>query len=136
MKFGKRLKQQIEQSLPEWRDKFLSYKELKKLVKLISTAATLGRSMEDGVAEAEFIYLLNHEKEKFNAFFMEKEEDFIIRHKELQQKIEEVIDRWGPNGSQPSEMEYKEEMGKIRKAIVNFHGEMVLLMNYSNINYT
>ncbi|KAL2251503.1 UNVERIFIED_CONTAM: SPX domain-containing protein 3 [Sesamum indicum] len=81
MKFGKRLKQQIEQSLPEWRDKFLSYKELKKLVKLISTAATLGRSMEDGVAEAEFIYLLNHEIEKFNAFFMENEEDFIIRHK-------------------------------------------------------
>ncbi|KAK4416029.1 SPX domain-containing protein 3 [Sesamum alatum] len=138
MKFGKRLKQQIEQSLPEWRDKFLSYKELKKLVKLISTAAatTLGRSMEDGVAEAEFIYLLNHEIEKFNAFFMEKEEDFIIRHKELQQKIEEVIDKWGPNGSQPSEMEYKEEMAKIRKVIVNFHGEMVLLMNYSNINYT
>ncbi|KAL0308989.1 UNVERIFIED_CONTAM: SPX domain-containing protein 3 [Sesamum radiatum] len=136
MKFGKRLKQQIEQSLPEWRDKFLSYKELKKLVKLISTAATLGRSMEDGVAEAEFIYLLNHEIEKFNAFFMENEEDFIIRHKELQQKIEEVIDKWGPNGSQPSEMEYKEEMAKIRKVIVNFHGEMVLLMNYSNINYT
>ncbi|CAA0813570.1 SPX domain-containing protein 3 [Striga hermonthica] len=27
-------------------------------------------------------------------------------------------------------------MGKIRKDIVNFHGEMVLLINYSTINYT
>nr|GMD59362.1 SPX domain-containing protein 3 [Ipomoea batatas]GMD71557.1 SPX domain-containing protein 3 [Ipomoea batatas] len=27
-------------------------------------------------------------------------------------------------------------MAKIRKDIVDFHGEMVLLMNYSNINYT
>ncbi|KAK6158315.1 hypothetical protein DH2020_005629 [Rehmannia glutinosa] len=27
-------------------------------------------------------------------------------------------------------------MAKIRKEIVNFHGEMVLLMNYSNVNYT
>jgi hypothetical protein len=43
---------------------------------------------------------------------------------------------WGPNGSQPSEADYKEEMEKIRKAIVDFHGEMVLLVNYSNINYT
>jgi len=47
-----------------------------------------------------------------------------------------VIDAWGPSASQPSEAEYKEEMGKIRKDIVNFHGEMVLLENYSNINYT
>ncbi|CAA0842694.1 Vesicle-associated protein 1-1 [Striga hermonthica] len=46
------------------------------------------------------------------------------------------MDKWGPNGTQPSEVEFKEEMGKIRKEIVNFHGEMVLLVNYSNINYT
>ncbi|CAL5398036.1 unnamed protein product [Camellia sinensis] len=55
---------------------------------------------------------------------------------ELQQRIERVTEIWGPNGSQPLEMDYKEGMGKIRKEIVSFHGEMVLLMNYSNINYT
>jgi hypothetical protein len=27
-------------------------------------------------------------------------------------------------------------MAKIRKDIVDFHGEMVLLVNYSNVNYT
>ncbi|KAI3449092.1 hypothetical protein Pfo_005757 [Paulownia fortunei] len=140
MKFGKRLKQQIEQSLPEWRDKFLSYKELKKLVNLTSLAPPMLNKLEYGEveveAEAEFMYLLNHEIEKFNAFFMEQEEDFIIQHKELQERIEEVMDKWGRNGTQPSELEYKEEMAKIRKDIVNFHGEMVLLINYSNINYT
>ncbi|KAI3444729.1 hypothetical protein Pfo_001394 [Paulownia fortunei] len=137
MKFGKRLKQQIEQSLPDWRDNFLSYKELKKLVRLISSAPPmLNGSLDYGKAEAEFMYLLNNEIEKFNAFFMEQEEDFVIRHKELPQRIQKVVDRWGPNGTQPSEVEYKEEMAKIRKEIVNFHGEMVLLMNYSNINYT
>ena len=31
---------------------------------------------------------------------------------------------------------FREEIGEIRKDIVNFHGEMVLLVNYSNINYT
>lgn len=55
---------------------------------------------------------------------------------ELPQRIKKVIDTLGPNGTQPSEVEYKEQMAKIRKDIVNFHGEMVLLVNYSNINYT
>ncbi|PPD87035.1 hypothetical protein GOBAR_AA38050 [Gossypium barbadense] len=135
MKFGKRLKQQIEESLPAWRDKFLSYKELKKLVRQISSAESC---VEYGKAnaEAEFVHLLNNEIDKFNVFFMEQEEDFIIRHKELQQRIKRVIETWGPNGTKPSEAEYKDEMAKIRKDIVNFHGEMVLLVNYSNINYT
>jgi len=47
-----------------------------------------------------------------------------------------VIDKWGPKGNHPSEADYKEEMAKIRKDIVDFHGEMVLLVNYSNVNYT
>ncbi|GMI66936.1 ARABIDOPSIS THALIANA SPX DOMAIN GENE 3, SPX domain gene 3 [Hibiscus trionum] len=129
MKFGKRLKQQIEETLPAWRDKFLSYKELKKLVRLISSA----ECPEYGKADAgvEFMYLLNNEIDKFNAFFMEQEEDFIIRHKELQQRIEREIDTWGPGGIKSSE-----EMAKVRKDMVDFHGEMVLLLNYSNINYT
>ncbi|CAN4111796.1 unnamed protein product [Withania somnifera] len=138
MKFGKRLKHQIQETLPGWGDKFLSYKELKKLVKLISSCAPqmMSGSLEYGKAEAEFVYLLNNEIDKFNAFFMEQEEDFIIRHKELQQRIGRVINTWGANGSQPSETDYKEELAKIRKDIVDFHGEMVLLINYSNINYT
>ncbi|RVW76900.1 SPX domain-containing protein 3 [Vitis vinifera] len=55
---------------------------------------------------------------------------------ELQQRIQSVIDKWGLNGNHPSDTNYREEMGKIRKDIVDFHGEMVLLENYSNINYT
>lgn len=83
MKFGKRLKQQMQGTLPGWRDKFLSYKHLKKIVKLIASAAPmlLNGSLEYGKAEAEFVYLLNNEIDKFNAFFVEQEEDFIIRNK-------------------------------------------------------
>lgn len=73
MKFGKRLKQQIEQSLGEWRDKYLSYKELKKLVNLVS--------LKSEAIDAEFRNLLNREIDKFNAFFIEQEEDFVIRRK-------------------------------------------------------
>ncbi|KAI4356730.1 hypothetical protein L6164_000725 [Bauhinia variegata] len=138
MKFGKGLKKQIQETLPGWGDKFLSYKQLKKLVRLISTAAPplLNGSLDYGKTEAEFVYLLNNEIHKFNLFFMEQEEDFIIRHKELQQRIKRVLELWGPNGTLPSERVYEEKMAKIRKAIVDFHGEMVLLVNYSSINYT
>lgn len=101
MKFGKSLSNQIEETLPEWRDKFLSYKELKKRLKLLqpkkagerpekrprfdectasgddNKASASGMSRE----EVDFISLLEDEMEKFNTFFVEKEEEYIIRLK-------------------------------------------------------
>lgn len=191
MKFGKRLKSQIEETLPEWRDKFLSYKYLKKQVKSMSTAREVlpfrspisdeirggsdevpnkrqkisGGLVETGVAsddnliavvsklgsraldfecntckmtaeQSDFVHLLNAEIDKFNAFFMEQEEEYIIRQKELQDRIEKLKTKSRPNGAVFSQIEYNEEMIKLRKDIVNFHGEMVLLENYSALNYT
>ncbi|GAB2289208.1 SPX domain-containing protein 2 [Dionaea muscipula] len=152
MKFGKSLSNQIEETLPEWRDKFLSYKEFKKLLKQIDPNprgsaggggdANGGRPTkrrriagadsvvvvdenETGMTkeEIDFIKLLEDELEKFNTFFVEKEEEYIIRLKELQDRA--------PNAKYSNE-----EMLKIRKEIVDFHGEMVLLENYSALNYT
>lgn len=75
MKFSKRYIDDINEKQPEWRDKFLSYKELKRLIRLII------RDEEN--VEAEFMCLLNNEIDKFNDFFIEKEEDYIIRYKVL-----------------------------------------------------
>ncbi|XWS70692.1 hypothetical protein CRYUN_Cryun03dG0068900 [Craigia yunnanensis] len=145
MKFGKSLSNQIEETLPEWRDKFLSYKELKKKLKLIEPKSgerpykrlrldeNSGDVVDagdkfgvgDGMSreETDFINLLEDELEKFNTFFVEKEEEYIIRLKELQDSVAKAKDS-------------NEEMIKIRKEIVDFHGEMVLLENYSALNYT
>ncbi|XP_058074460.1 SPX domain-containing protein 1-like [Magnolia sinica] len=136
MKFGKSLSNQIEETLPEWRDKFLSYKELKKKLKLIDPKGgernkrprladdcTEGRGYVMSSEEVDFIKLLEAELEKFNAFFVEKEEEYIIRQKELQDRVAKAI-------------ESNEELMKVRKEIVDFHGEMVLLENYSALNYT
>ncbi|PWA99880.1 hypothetical protein CTI12_AA001830 [Artemisia annua] len=139
MKFGKSLSNQIEETLPEWRDKFLSYKELKKKVKMITPR---GKTVNDDVddravkrlkmsgptgemskEEVEFVEVLEKEVEKFNSFFVEKEEEYIIKLKELQDSVMKARDS-------------NEEMIKIRKEIVDFHGEMVLLENYSALNYT
>ncbi|GFP94739.1 spx domain-containing protein 1 [Phtheirospermum japonicum] len=132
MKFGKSLSNQIEETLPEWRDKFLSYKELKKQLKLIAPQRPQKRRRMDDCGgereamteeELDFVKLLEDELDKFNAFFLEKEEEYIIRLKELQDRVRRAKDE-------------KVEMIKIRKEIVDFHGEMVLLENYSALNYT
>ena len=107
MKFWKILNNQIEQTIPDWRDKFLSYKDLKKQLKLIAPAkdASAGdnpprkrprlQHAGDGQVEGEgevakevndFLKLLELEIEKFNAF-VEKEEEYIIKWKVI------VIDR-------------------------------------------
>ncbi|RWR73357.1 SPX domain-containing protein 1-like protein [Cinnamomum micranthum f. kanehirae] len=134
MKFGKSLSNQIEETLPEWRDKFLSYKELKKRLKLIGGGGERNKRPRladeketDSSAmtkeEMDFIRLLEAELEKFNSFFVDKEEEYIIRQKELQDGVVKAKDS-------------NEKLIRIRKEIVDFHGEMVLLENYSALNYT
>lgn len=90
MKFGKSLSNQIEETLPEWRDKFLKYKELKKQLKLVEPVGDVDRPRKrlriDGGCggsreEIDFIMMLEDEMEKFNGFFLEKEEEYIIRLK-------------------------------------------------------
>ncbi|RWV86182.1 hypothetical protein GW17_00051949 [Ensete ventricosum] len=125
MKFGKRLKRQIEESLPEWRDKFLCYKDLKKLVKLISATQPSSK------AEAEFICLLNSEIDKFNAFFVDQEEEFIIRQ---MVPIITVTHEWIKR--RVAATSAAAEYARIGTEMVNLHGEMVLLVNYSSVNYT
>ena len=98
MKFGKEFTNHLEETIPEWRDKFLCYKLLKKLLKRLpsSTVDSLPHSFDfnrrlsaaDGGAGASrplgdlqdwFVGILNDELEKLNDFYVDKEEDFIIR---------------------------------------------------------
>ncbi|WVZ58787.1 hypothetical protein U9M48_009017 [Paspalum notatum var. saurae] len=151
MKFGKRLQKQVEESLPEWRDKFLAYKRLKRLLRLVvsSTAAASSSSSPRRIsgiagavaAEAAFVRLLDAEVDRFNAFFMEQEEDFVIRHRartrvhiELQETVKKAAQDAARRPS--SETELSLTMRRVRKEMVDLHGEMVLLLNYSAINYT
>lgn len=226
MKFGKRLQIQMDETLPEWRDKFLSYKPLKKRLKQLSApecftavgfcaaspphdgtgssssvvgelfqelrkgsaalgelrkgSASLGESVDkppnESVAEAaslkpaseigagnsdevssqssththaerntertgmfdeeDFIILINKELEKLNNFFLEKEEEYIIQLQELKERIEKLKENSKQNGTYTSENEFNEETVKIRRDIVAIHGEMVLLENYSALNFT
>ncbi|KAF7830290.1 SPX domain-containing protein 2-like [Senna tora] len=130
MKFWKILSNLIEQTLPDWQDQFLSYKDLKKQLKLIcpkdgEIPPTKRPRLDDAAqdesnAEAE---LLEVEIDKFNFFFTEKEEEYVIKWKELQDRVSRAKD-------------LNEELVTVGREIVDFHGEMVLLENYSALNYT
>ncbi|XP_021738479.1 SPX domain-containing protein 1-like [Chenopodium quinoa] len=139
MKFWKILSSLILQTLPDWRDKFLSYKDLKKQLKLIypingdHDASKPSKRPKISVEEREsdaipkevnnFIHLLEAEIDKFNSFVVEQEEEYVIRWKELQDRLAEA-------------RHSNEELMRVGREIVDFHGEMVLLENYSALNYT
>ncbi|NP_001234034.2 IDS4-like protein [Solanum lycopersicum] len=129
MKFWKILKSHIEETLPEWQDKFLSYKDLKKELKLIypqdDRPIKKQRLNNDELAKEvnDFVKLLEEEIDKFNTFFVEKEEDYIIHLKVLKERVAEM----GKSN---------EEVNRLGRDIVDLHGEMVLLENYSALNYT
>lgn len=139
MKFGKDFRNHLEETLPEWRDKFLCYKPLKKLIKHLPPDPNNPQSVDAGAPrpwvglEEWFVRILNEELDKFNDFYVDKEEEFVIRLQELKERIERVRAR--KNGAFTSESEFSEEMLEIRKAFVTIHGEMVLLKNYSSLNF-
>ncbi|XP_008798634.1 SPX domain-containing protein 4 isoform X2 [Phoenix dactylifera] len=138
MKFGKDFRNHLEETLPEWRDKFLCYKPLKKLIKHLPPdpnphPVDAGAPRPWVGLEEWFVRILNEELDKFNDFYVDKEEEFVIRLQELKERIERV--RASKNGAFTSESKFSEEMLEIRKAFVTIHGEMVLLKNYSSLNF-
>lgn len=95
-----------------------------------------GRSSRSRLTENDenFLRLVKTELRKFNAFFLEKEEDFLIRLSLLEEKANDLKEKRARNGG-ACDRSTHEEMIDVQRQIVTLHGEMVLLMNYSSLNY-
>lgn len=101
MKFWKILRKLLDEIFPDWQDKFISYKDLKKQLSSISPQKPpegvdgerskkrprLGDDRVDDEGREvtremkDFVMLLEEEITKFNGFFMDKEEEYIITFK-------------------------------------------------------
>jgi SPX domain protein involved in polyphosphate accumulation len=100
MKFGKDFRNHLEGTLPDWKDKYLAYKALKKLIKTLPPDADADQPTlppppagdGDGAAAAEeglgfgdvalgnwFARILDVELQKLNDFYIEREEWYVIR---------------------------------------------------------
>ncbi|KAK3145602.1 hypothetical protein QOZ80_3BG0255040 [Eleusine coracana subsp. coracana] len=160
MKFGKDFRNHLEETLPAWRDKYLAYKALKKLIKKLPPPADVppppppppGPPLPVPAAAAEgeeggghgagqgnvalgdwFARILDMELHKLNDFYMEREEWYVIRLQVLKERIERVKAK--KNDAFTSRSEFTEEMLEIRKDFVIIHGEMILLQTYSSLNF-
>ncbi|KAJ0008056.1 hypothetical protein Pint_30106 [Pistacia integerrima] len=139
MKYGKRLRNEVEKSFPGWGGDFISYKQLKKQLNLIDPLSrprkrsriSIGDIFDAGNGRDDvnsmrvnvgFTTLLGEELQKVNTFYIDKEEDYIIRLKELQ--------------DMEANLSCHREMLNLQKDILEFHGEMVQLLQYSVLNST
>lgn len=126
MKFGKLLQNHAEE-MPD--TVFLRYKQMKKQLKNLKKADAHGDS---GIAEdtstaeeAGFVDILNEDMKKFNQFFMDKEEDAIIKLQALTEEVSRL-----KTSSDVSRLQ------RVQAELINFHGEMVLLLHWSILNFS
>lgn len=78
-------------------------------------------------AHSQFFSTFRHEVDKVNDFFLDKQEDYIIEHRQLSEKVAEYLVPARPT---------RTEVNRLRQRLINFHGELVLLENFSTVNYT
>jgi len=154
MKFGKDFRNHLEGTLPDWKDKYLAYKALKKLIKTLppdayhpplpppppppppagdGAAAGAGLGYGDVALGNWFARILDVELNKLNDFYMEREEWYVIRLQVLKERIERVKAK--KNDAFTSKVKFTEEMLEIRRDFVLIHGEMILLQTYSSLNF-
>lgn len=151
MKFGKQLRSIVDYSYPEWQPNFMSYKELKKrIVHNRDGVSESSTCADDGESEstmatstittpnpltaaeklnesAEFFEFLQQEVDKVNDFFLEKQEDFVIEHQQLSSQVTDIV---------ASESVTRSEVVQLRQQLIDFHAQLVILENYSTVNYT
>lgn len=74
--------------------------------------------------ERQFLDILNEDLAKINAYFIEREEDAVIKLQALEERLTLAL-----SGVQHNAIE------KLKSDIVDFHGEIVLLLHWSLVNY-
>ncbi|KAI3743631.1 hypothetical protein L1987_61341 [Smallanthus sonchifolius] len=134
MQFWKILKKLIDDVLPDWRDEFLYYKDLKKQLKRIYSGdggsnkrmKLISGDKVDSVADEKeidtFVTLCQEQIDKFNNFVLDKQEWYII--------IIEVLE-----GNLVAAKDSNQELMKVGRDLADLHGEIILVLNYIALNY-
>jgi len=135
MKFCKVLENQAK-DMPELNDMFLRYKQLKKKIKAIPIPKEITSGNDEQVTpreepasgqlspeEQEFVAALNEDLNRFNNFFIDKEENAVIK---LQDMSDQLLNQQAT----------REDLLRIKQRLVDFHGELVMTLHWSLINYS
>jgi len=161
MKFGHKFADIIEATHPSVSDQFLCYKTLKKclknipeeVVKVAGPGGAGGSVARRDLAPGEtstlppasvrltqltdeqraFIKTLNNELQKFNTFFINSEEDFVMKEMRLEGEYAAVVD---PQTGERARGVLPERHRRVLRAFADFHGELVLMEHWVSLNYT
>ncbi|PXF44630.1 SPX domain-containing protein 4 [Gracilariopsis chorda] len=79
------------------------------------------------IANSEFFTRFRSEVEKVNEFFLDKQEDYIIEHQQLTAKMNQLLQPPAPT---------RQQIIHLRQRLTNFHGQLIVLENFSTVNYT
>ncbi|KAI3677340.1 hypothetical protein L1987_86965 [Smallanthus sonchifolius] len=110
---------------PDWRDKFLCYKDLKKQLKRIYSrdgGSNKRMKLTDEKEIDTFVQLCHEQIAKFNNFVLDKQEWYIIIIKVLE-------------GNLVAAKDSNQELMKVGRDLADLHGEIILLLNYIALNY-
>eukprot|EP00227_Mantoniella_beaufortii_P015614 CAMPEP_0197580750 /NCGR_PEP_ID=MMETSP1326-20131121/4463_1 /TAXON_ID=1155430 /ORGANISM="Genus nov. species nov., Strain RCC2288" /LENGTH=190 /DNA_ID=CAMNT_0043144549 /DNA_START=136 /DNA_END=704 /DNA_ORIENTATION=- len=147
MKFGHKFSEIIEATHPSVSDQFLCYKTLKKCLKNIPEEVagnTSAEAVKPGVRrqlteeERAFVKTLNQELNKFNKFFINSEEDFVMKESRLGDDFKQVMAdaaSTSAGGGGPG-LFSADRHRKLCHAFADFHGELVLMEHWVSLNYT
>ena len=94
-----------------------------------------------------FVKTLNDEMKKFNAFFMNAEEDLVMRERVLATRFHKLVDKktgkLSAAKNRDAKVDAKDvsvsaacELRETRRAFADFHGELVLMEHWTSLNYT
>lgn len=122
--------------LSKSRAQFLNYKYLKKVLKEVPVSKDGRPSRELTPEERKFAQAVSDELKKFNKFFMDREEEIVMKEAQLQQifdQNEERIASAFAAGAYNNECLTADT--QLCQRFANFHGELVLLEHWTNLNY-
>jgi SPX domain protein involved in polyphosphate accumulation len=130
-----RKRQKLEDAEIRADREFLKYKQMKKLLKKAAELKEEGDDVGMRGVEKEFIRVLYDDVDRINSYFMEVEEDCVIKLQCLRDSYEEECPKKKKQGMSEEEWLSSPEMRKIRSQFIDLHGELVLLLHWSIVNY-
>jgi hypothetical protein len=119
---------------------YLDYKQMKKLLKRAAECKEKGQHADMQALEKQFVTLLHEDLDRINAHFIESEEDSVISLQSLRDEYDQECRKRTENEAGGCVMDdgtwfASTDVRSIRGRFVDLHGELVLLLHWSIMNY-
>lgn len=116
---------------------FLDYKRMKKILKKANVAKEDGDHELMRQLEKEFVDQLHEDLEEINSSFIEQEEEAVIKMQTLRDEYEAERKRRSADPDSVEEATWLSSptVRSIRSRFADLHGELVLLLHWSIMNY-